>query len=188
MTKTFSVLAILICTIYFAQGASLTKEETINYINKKLRDVVTDNGYEEWNIIQNELSLDDSKARITRIYVTGTNSPLLRNCAEGYWSFSKDIIEFNPAYIEDIKEGEDSNGVKKMILVIPKTGKHTYLAKKCVIEGDYFVPKVKEDTIEMTKELKIFYNGNDPATFGKLKKAIEYLRDLSKSESDPFGE
>ena len=217
MKKTFSVLAMLICTIYFAQGANLTKEETINYINKKIKE--TEGHYLKLDFegkigvinlyyYGSTLELSDDKLTYsrsrgsykerqsgTREFVSGHGYQYFYPC--DYYTI-QDELTFSAANIISIEKYNDELNKNSPIATVQvNISSNTGIFKRTAgavnskfNDGDFYgrCTDFKEATDSKTVSAIYFsYLKGDDSNFNKLKKAFEYLRDLSKAEDDPFG-
>ncbi|MDR6921879.1 MULTISPECIES: hypothetical protein [Chryseobacterium] len=177
-----------------AQGATLTKEETVNYINKKLAEsnehkkTVSDGKITatiNWQTI--EMS---NNGIITRAISRSTKLENL-DCPDVNL-FDED--KFNVSHIVTIELAKNYNeneavGTLK-IKLLPKTGHSSgkFSAYSRVLMGRC-VDREERSIYDLTvDEISIYYLKGDPTNFKKIKKAFEYLRDLNKAEDDPFGD
>jgi hypothetical protein len=196
-----------------AQNAALTKEETINYINKKIEE--TTNHY---------FSVKGGDGVVRKLYYAFSSFELRGNkivykrsrrtypekqygkrewvenryaqiypcdyfTLEHEMSFAPENIisvEEEPPLIPENKN--DPVGSIKVTLV-----KNTALFEIVAgnpTEGDGFrcaTFKMGTPETHTVSEIYISYLKGDGSNFNKLKKALEYLRDLAKAEDDPFG-
>lgn len=193
MKKTITILAVCFSiATSFAQNATLTKEETVNYINKKLAECTsykktTSDGV-TLTIEYERISLSDAnlitKSTKRSRMVNGNDCP--RNELYNY-------DKFNVVHIVGIeldKNYDDSEAIGTIkIKLLPKTGHLTWTSEAYtrVLMGRCTDWK-EVDRQEMTvSEIRMYYLKGDPTNFNKIKKALEYLRDLAKAEDDPFG-
>lgn len=192
-----------------AQGATLTKEETVNYINKKLREV---EGYTKTNsdgktasIISQNMVLRDGK-----IYRELEREFLEYDFVQSYGPRDlKTVItdHYNPTHIQSIEVGTNPNESEAVGLIVikllPKSSKmnikkyarapkvdqyndNSYNMDNRTINQLKSWNAVPEETSE-NSEAYLYYLKSDPANFNKIKKALEYLQELLKAEDDPFG-
>lgn len=179
---------------YAQDKAMLTKEETINYISKKL-DEVRNYKSENFVFIQNNISVKDAKAVIK--WRQGSPSGYASNCGSDYFTIYTGVSDFNLIYINEIKDGPDfyNGNIGSLILhILPKTGFLSTFKEQCRMQSGYdrygnlIYKMVKSDESNtQPAELSVFYNKSDPSNFQKLKKAFEHLKALCKAEDDPFG-
>lgn len=192
-------------------GPMLTKQETINYLDKKAKEVI---GH------YRTIERSDNNGNFTLYYdknsvlLDGDNLTLKmsrRNKKEGaigYSYYPCDYFEqtheniFNPAHILKIEKasniigGEPIGAIK--ITLKANTGKWNFYIftpikevtninhehfSKCYDLNEYLPGRVKEST----KEVYLTYLQADDSNFDKIRKALEHLRDLYNAEDDPFG-
>lgn len=145
MKKLLTLIAILCnVTICFAQGAALTKEETVNYINKKLGEVLNlkmDNY--PFNVRKTNRGNNDDYWKVNSVYITDNhlsyeNSDILihtdqiantlNKCyqvGEDIYGSKRTTIHFNPRHvtkIEVVSDNEEKIGTLR-IDFIPNTVK-----------------------------------------------------------------
>lgn len=194
MKKIITILAVCVSiATSFAQGATLTKEETVNYINKKLAEcdghkkTVAD-GSRTPTIKSLRISLSDAGL------VTGTMEREDMNKAADCPRYKLyNYYKFNLLHITSIELDKNYNENEAVgtikINLLPRTGHVTMTteAYSRVLVGrctDWKEFDRKEETVS---QVYIYYLKGDPTNFNKIKKALEYLRDLAKAEDDPFG-
>lgn len=175
-------------TLFGQDKAMLTKEETVNYINKKIKEAVSlpcGECYSGAVYTQNNISLSDSKIEIAKeiSYSPG-------DCGRSYHRISTEVLKFNPVHITDIKDGPSSKGAVGYLIVsvIPQTSAVNSYDGHCSPKPTNFTYWEETRKNSQPTELFIYYLKSDPANFSKLKKAFEHLKSLSKAEDDPFGE
>ena len=171
------VLHALFILPFAAQDAMPTKEETVNYINKKMQEVVG-------------LERDDMC------------SP---RCARKFTSFSfvlkGDKIEFETRF-DETPSGSSRTSKERVIAVFNpahmisgdaavftcSAGKSICLKfpdrlVKRIHYSDFanYGPGTDDDTVHIPLDLRI------PELKNRVTKALKHLRDLAKAEDDPFG-
>lgn len=199
-----------ICVLYsfmtFGQEkATLTKEETVNYINKKLKESI-DFEFRDLYVLSSTIEITECSITVTQEFSNYQNESAKSNHADFYKLYNR--FEFNPAqigFIEKVTGMTGETGEQLQISLNSKTGKYigirfanvekertvykpivgSHLRSK-EIETYYEYEKIRESKLP-EDEININYLGSDKTNFNKLKKAFEHLRDLCKAEDDPFG-
>lgn len=193
-----------------AQNATLTKQETVNYLNKKAQEVI---GH------YRTIPTDDNTKNIKYYYpdnsVSMSGDKVIfemkrRNHKDGALDYSYypcDYHEqkyeniFNPAHIISIEKGinyvngEPIGAIKIILKAVGQENSYAYAPTKRVTnENNKHYGKCYEfeeytqlRNKKSTKEVFFTYLQSDDTNFNKIKKALEYLRDLAKAEDDPFG-
>ncbi|WP_316822519.1 hypothetical protein [Pedobacter gandavensis] len=131
------LLVLSVCYGYGQDKAMRTKEETINYINKKLNEVKDYKGSKRV-FIDNYLSVRDSKAVIK--WRQGFPSSQGQYCGSQYFAISTRISDFNPVYINEIKDGPEfyNGNIGSLVLhILPKTGFLSTFEEQCQIMSGY---------------------------------------------------
>jgi hypothetical protein len=193
------VLLVISSLSLFAQDkVALTKEETVNYINKKMIEVcsqwVTDRSNSREYISEAYVSI----TKDCNLYFSNKRANKSSDFTCGDWTKERKYI-FNPAHIVDITDEElPTNQALGFIKVklISLTGKlqteHKMVVRITNPRHEQYnqcnYNKVIDDTSESCQFVYIPYLKSDPTNFNKIKKAFEHLKDLCKSEDDPFGE
>jgi len=152
----------------FAQEKTmLTKEETINYIQKKLKEIIDFEGrYPEMGkYTESGISFDDPKISIFR-QVKYKNSSIVET-----------TIDFNPVHITDITDGHTNDdgtiGYLK-VKVVAKTGMVKTFKTESDPQPNNFNYWSKSTTNTQPTELLIAYLKSDGSNFTKIKKALEH--------------
>lgn len=166
-----------ICVLYsfmtFGQEkASLTKQETVNYLRKKCQEVV---GFSRVLNKYGEIS------KVTKVDVS------IDDCTISYTAYTKDVaLDIQTSYprkysfnVKDISSisvskelyGGGSAGIIDIYLV-SKTGLRTY---------------VGQGGPEAVSRIEINFLAADVTNFDKIRKALEHIQALCKAEDDPFG-
>ncbi|EAZ94817.1 hypothetical protein FBBAL38_10272 [Flavobacteria bacterium BAL38] len=197
MKKKVLIYLFALCSLTsFAQDkASLTKEETVNYLKKKINEI--DGHYRTPGGLTNRLYFKNTSFDLDNnlLQLKTTRKNMLEefggNC--GYFE-NVNITWFNPAHIKDIilvepNLGEPVGLVK--ITLIGKVGRdiqEAYAYQKQNSNTGNCYNWERSDLKEYSvSEISIPFLATDPSNFNKMKKALEYLRDLYKAEDDPFG-
>lgn len=160
----------------------LTKEETVNYLNKKLQEADGRYAYIKGrsrvtNLVYRRLSLRlvDAKLefrRTTRYEHLDANTSVNSTCT------------FDPAHIKDVTIGNEFGfppveGSPVLVAMITLSGnlarcRDDQPGQKMSLEGDYGV-------------VRLPFLDAAPGNRTRMEKAIKHLRDLAKAEDDPFG-
>jgi hypothetical protein len=163
----FLFLIALFTASVTAQDAMLTKEETVNYINKKLqelegRDMSWANGSVRFSDLSFRLKKDDVELKFTE---TSTSGPR-------YTTYV-----FNPGHIssfDTIHGPQTGSAVRAFSVKFPtKTGRWA--------QGSLYAPFRDVDYVQMP------YFDAIPGNRKRLEKALLHLRDLYRAEDEPFG-
>ncbi|NCT94120.1 MAG: hypothetical protein GXC72_06835 [Chitinophagaceae bacterium] len=157
-----------------AQNAMLTKEETINYLNKKTLESIghkysSDKGY-IGEVTKAEVVKDDKgvKIRFVLKFSSGTS---------GWFSFA-----FNPMHIKAVRpytNASSSSINEASIDMIGNTCLYSYGS------GEYYGYSITET--KSTNYANFMYLRADAENIEKIKKALTHLQTLLKAEDDPFG-
>ena len=205
----YVLLAFVMASV--AQGPSLTKDETVNYLNRKAKEVIdhyrsvpTDDKKSTitYYYSANEVSMNGDKLKISQARKSHRDNVI----KEGYYPCSYHMQKheniFNPAHILSIEK--DPNvvsgepiGVIKITLKY-NTGQWNFsLFSPAMKSNDpnssgyglcYSFGEYLPSRLSSTKNVMyLSYLQSDDTNFTKIKKALEYLRDLCKAEDDPFG-
>jgi hypothetical protein len=171
--RTLVFLTLVLAVSSFAQDAMPTKEETVNYINKKLQDVV---GKEEklgkvaTKFTAFSFALKSGKIEFDT-YKEITYEGRTRN--------ERESQVFNPAYmIAGDAAVYDCGAVVGESICLKFSDK---LVKITTTSGSTTYASEAYDAVIIPLDLKI------PELKSRLMKALRHLRDLAKAEDDPFG-
>ena len=167
---TFALVAsaLLFAASCFAQDTMLTKEETVNYVNKKLqelegRDMSFANGYTRYSGLSFKIKGDNVELKYTES--SGSGNPR-------YTTYL-----FSPAHISafgTIHGPETGSAVRAFSVKFPtKTGRWA--------QGAAYAPFRDVDWVQMP------YFDAIPGNRKRIEKALMHLRDLYSAEDDPFG-
>jgi hypothetical protein len=164
----------------FSQNAALTKDETISYINKKVAEA-TDHA-----IQLKTMSLTIADASFSKASKEGYVTLTYKRIGDTQWQDDYRTVVFNPAHIVSIvAEGDEVRTTSPVSNVIIKlVGKTASYNRRTRNHGESYWGS---STDESLSSVNIPFLQSDPANFGKLKKALEYLKTLCKAEDDPFG-
>jgi hypothetical protein len=184
------IILLLSFTLLFAvsscaQDAMPTKEETVNYINKRLQEMVD----KEYEVSEKGTLLFKSRYTSISFVLKGDNAELeysseSRSQRLGNTRVSKDTWVFNPTYIS---ADSGAVSVKTDSLVLSTGGYLTIkLEDKVVRRQSYSSYDGKVDK-EVTNVVFVPFDPKIPDHGKRLIKALLHLRDLAKAEDDPFG-
>ncbi|WP_448697575.1 hypothetical protein ACFGVR_12780 [Mucilaginibacter sp. AW1-3] len=162
-----------------AQNAALTKDETISYINKKVVEA-TDHAIQFTNMSLTIIDASFSKAS-KEGYITLT----YKRIGDSQWQDDYRTVVFNPAHIVNIvAEGDEVRTTSPVSNVVLKlVGKTASYTRRVRNHGAYYWQSPTEESLS---SINVPFLQSDPTNFGKLKKALEYLKTLCKAEDDPF--
>lgn len=208
MKQLITILLVLFSiNMCYSQGASLTKEETVNYINKKFQEVeghyqTIDMGsaafwgprYLKMYYSANKIQLSGSKLIVTRVR---SNYQSLSSYTRNYYPCdyyrAEYVTTFDPLMIKEIKLNQENRANEPVgsISILLKS-------KIATVQYEGAGAKYKHDDgkcteLQYSKESQsidhtgINFIQTDPANFNKIKQAFEYLIALLKAEDDPFG-
>jgi hypothetical protein len=212
MKKTFFIclLALNSLLVLGQEKAMLTKEETVNYLKKKLSECGNlkskDNYYvENYSLRISDCDLSVYYSNVSQLGGRPTGSSANHSYKQFDYSYG-----FNPMQIADIGINDVSSSADVGLIYITlksKTGKQKintgkYEEKKNPYyqgspyqdangkwwEETYFKYVETEGENVTVGTIYIPYLKSDPLNFNKIKKALEHLRDLCSAEDDPFGE
>ncbi len=166
MKKIFFLTALFTVSIsVFAQDVTLTKDETISYLDKKIKAIIG----------QPEPFCSNCTGRKMRnAYIKETGGLI-----EVYFSYDisdgrsySATYRFNPKYIRDIDLFTTKSTVRTINIFIPNNS-----SMKTTSDSEGFWNE---------KNMKFLFLDNDPENFNRIKKAFLYLKDLYNAEADPF--
>lgn len=193
-TLLICILALLNVSLFAQDKATLTKDETVNYLERKIKEIVghyrkPDGSNERLYFKNTSVSYRDNLLTIST-----TRKNLLEDNKNCRYVERENTVSFNPKDIIEIKfEGKNESEPVGIIKVI-------FTSQVCKEIWDAYAYKMqnnygtcydwrKTDHQEFSKkEILIPFLASDSTNFTKFKKALEHLRDLCKAEDDPFGE
>ncbi len=156
-----------------SQSASLTKGETIEYLNKKFKSTI---GFELINsngvvgkIVDAEFIKVGEDIRIDYTFEGKTSR---------FWR----CFKFNPGRITDVTYLSNTTESSINEIFINLVGKVCVTTKGTGSYGSYATPTSNSSE----SYARILYLKADPDEFTKIKKALLYLKSLYKAEDDPF--
>jgi hypothetical protein len=160
-----------------AQDAMLTKEETINYLHKKVQEA--DNGYKFYQTQGKQTYKTPrlikflGKLEMSYTVVAGNQVATHVTCA------------FDPAHAKSI---DIYNGTKDDTVNIAQVFFHGKVVKCDQYSKDRFgVLVLNSSRTYMTDFMPIPFLDAVPGNRARVEKAIKHLIDLAKAEDDPFG-
>ena len=153
-----------------AQTPTLTKGETISYLDKKFKESI---GHELTNNNGNIGKITTAEVRESAKGITITYEYNYRN---------KYTYEFNPRLISSISEFTHIAGSPLNELNINLSGAVCVLTRSVANSSGG-----RDITTSSVSFAKIIFLKADSSNFGKISKALNHLRDLLKAEDDPFG-
>jgi hypothetical protein len=205
----FSLFAIMATSSFAQQKAMLTKEETINYIKKKITDCLKLRDKDKYYLEYSSLKISDCDVKVYYSYVTELGGLPTNESRFSYKEYNYEA-SFNPMQILEISINDATSSADVGAISIKMKAK---TAKKSIVTGKYVEKKnpyyqgspyqdrngkwwdatyqkyeKNEGALIATDFITIPYLKSDPDNFNKLKKAFEHLRDLCKAEDDPFGQ
>ena len=166
MRKTvITLLYLLFCSLLQAQNATLTKDETVGYLKKKLSEI-------------DKQSAGTSSTFSFSGDVSLYNTTLsLKFCFSSATSFTCYKYSFNPAYIKEITQ-EANSGTSATGWVKVR------VANKSAVEEKIYTNPDTKSSVDL---VWIPYLVADGSNFEKIKKALLHMQALLKAEDDPFG-
>ncbi|MFN3665596.1 MAG: hypothetical protein ACK4S0_05525 [Sediminibacterium sp.] len=197
----------------FSQGkATLTKGETVNYIQKKLNEAFNHKNGLGYALLESSVSLTDCSIKYDQHFKNKYDKPSssIVYSDTDYEEFFEHTV-FNLTQITKIEDKSTAGGTlgKMRIYFVGKTAVNKFESKsynqkktvKRVQTGrDYYGNPVWGNQTEYYYEFEsngletetldyrdIYFLKADPTNYDKLRKAFEHLRDLCKAEDDPFG-
>lgn len=214
--KSFIVFFFSFASVVNIHAQDLTKEETVNYINKKIKET---NGHyltQKWSDEIGDLTLyyysSDFYLKGDKIFYQrhrGTheekqNGKKIIVGGKVYDFYPcryveiTDLYSFSPENIISIEKFNDTeyknNPVGTLIITVSNnTAKLVRTFGRITwefTEGNYSgqCANFEEERSNYSyDQIYLSYLKGDETNFNKLKKALEYLRDLAKAEDDPFG-
>lgn len=195
-----------------AQNPSLTKEETVNYLNKKANEILG-----HYRLVEGTYyyyyssSVNLSGSDVSVYTLRGTNQSK-QNGYYFYWRGSRTgypcnyyedqhTNTFNPAHIISI-DLDPSNVAGNPVGLIritlkSNTARYSYYRNGPAWKvnddnsqwgGHCYAWKEYASQKESRRVVYFTFLQSDDTNFNKIRKAFEHLRSLLKAEDDPFGE
>lgn len=211
-TVLITLMVIYYSNSFSQEKATLTKDETVNYLKKKFAEI---NMHEATELNQknyywgNQNTITASGEQISFTYQfsnyleqNGTrcqrNTYVYETLFPCDYFISKTTYSFNPIHIKSISEEktDDKNPIGQIYVLLSgkvgiRTKNHFETTKKfetcCLCEGGCYNMQSLPTKTTSVMVLYLPFLKSDNTNFNKIKKALEYLRDLYKAEDDPFG-
>ena len=204
------ILTIFSLTSFCQEKVPLTKQETVNYLNKKMNEAnshyrsdtyTSGEAFKKFYNGNLSFNLSGEKTIVSYRYSNYSVEPSGINTSGWGWVYPCDYFystysqTFNPAHIKSfelITTPGDPVGLLQIIL-ISKTAIEEYrrTSTQVSIETGTYIGQCRQmKTIDKTSSLQIIdfpFLQADPDNLTKIKKALLYLRDLCKAEDDPVG-
>lgn len=164
------LFSLFIALIGIAQTPTLTKGETISYLDKKIKESI---GH----------SLTNSNG-----YIGKVTEAQVKESAKGisimyYFDYkTKYTYDFNPRLITGIADYQHVAGSPLNEIQIKLSGAICILSTVKPGTSGYNVTDTKS-----VSYANMIYLKADSTSFSKIIKALNHLRDLLKAEDDPFG-
>jgi hypothetical protein len=190
----FLCLIALFTTSAMAQDAMPTKEETVNYLNKKSQEILDHyhtyiDGI-DWGRVQYSKISFSLKGDKVELKYEGSGSKDEKDCNTPLRSEIVGSYQFNPAHLSRmlVVRAEKPNEPVRRLRV--------YFSAKTVRSSGYAVGRNgcggssysnPDRLVSSRDELELPFFANDPTNLAKIQKALLHLRDLAKAEDDPFG-
>lgn len=210
------LLFFLSINLSYSQGAGLTKEETVKYINKKLKEV---EGYKtSWSndatayILENKMeSLGDGKYNYINYYSNGENYCTSDKTSSSGSRFNNEFKAIHIKSMEEISEAKANKSIGRIRVTLHEKAVKWWardfslnsedVYRKVFLYTDYWGNAQYTDEYSYTKywctnsdrditydgDFVLYYSKVDAEDGKKLLKALQYLVDLEKAEDDPFG-
>lgn len=198
----FLLLSLIVGRTLLAQEkTALTKEETINYINKKVKEceghynssMMSDDKFMKNYYLK--LSLEKSGDKVQYFFSSSTHitEPTTGDKCD-YMSFSN-YFTFNPAHIKMINDDKYNIKGEPVGLIEISLISNTCNAIRATYEytkkNDYGnCYNWAQSANDKTSDEKVYlrYLQSDPSNFNKIRKALEHLKALYIAEDDPFSD
>lgn len=176
-----------------AQKEMLTKQETINYIDKKIKESEGLWYYSpsfKKNLVQETITFSGNGDGTVKIDST-RSTKMEANCKES----TSVTFRFKPETIASVElESPDTSSRGTIIIkLIGKTARvTTNLYGPAQINSETgeclnYRSRTGSDSGSTVDNVWVSFLITDPTNFDKLRKAFMHLRDLAKAEDDPFG-
>jgi hypothetical protein len=166
-----------------AQDISLTKDETINYINKLLQKTVGLE-YNRGSTVERIALTETPKGLRFSYTASGSNKFAFNAYDEHSWgSYDKcpdRSYDFDPIYVKDIVLKSSGYGNIRYLVL-------SFIKKELVKEKISGCPEVYYGRNQTVNDVLFFFLMAQQSDFDKFKKAFQHLIALYKAEDDPFG-
>ena len=179
----FTFLLILYAFSCIAQDITLTKGETINYINKLLQKTVGLE-YHRGSTVD-RIALTETSTGLRFSYTASGVSKFAFNAYNehswgGYDKCPERSYEFDPIYVKDIVlKSYGHNNIRYLVL--------SFVKKDLVKEKISGCTEVYYGRNQTVNDVLFFFLMAQQSDFDKFKKAFQHLIALYKAEDDPFG-
>jgi hypothetical protein len=186
---TFLIVAFLFATPSSAQDAMLTKEETVNYLNKKAQEVDgRDKTFWDGREVYKNISLKLVKSLVELSWETERVHK--NGCEKG---FRKVKYIFDPAHLlldagnrpTAIYSSKEDIVYEFEFKFRPKTVRRYDYATSLDCRG--YRGSSGYDRFTDVSHVSIPFFAATPENRTKMERAMSHLRDLAKAEDDPFG-
>lgn len=174
---------LVLCTVsVFSQNAEMTKQETINYIDRMLGKTVGLE-YNDGSVVDRISFSAASSGRLRFSYTASGENTYAYNAFDspswGSFNQCRDrSYEFDPLYVKSISLKSYGHRSVRYCTI-------SFVKKELVREKISGGPSCREGLVN---EVLLFFVMVEQKDFEKLKKALEHLVALYKAEDDPFGE
>lgn len=178
----FAALFVLVGFSSMGQDITLTKGETINYINKQLQKTVGLE-YNDGSTIES-ITFTETARGLRFSYLASGSNKYAYNAYEkpswgGYVKCPDRSYEFDPIYVKDITlKSYGHKNIRYLNL--------SFIKKELVKEKISGCQEVYYGRNQMVNDVLIFFLMAEEKDFDKLKKAFQHLIALYKAEDDPF--
>lgn len=207
--KPFLIAIAALCSVLCVDAqekAMLTKDETVNYLNKKLAEALNHKRAKQF-VLGNKMSLAGCELKYAKKHANKINYNTYLTYTYDNARSGEFTDVFYPNHIKEIIDAGssvgESCGTIKVVLISAASKKHT-LQKSFVQHTEkvrkydnyqtwyedryYYTFDTDEETNTSESIVYLWYLNSDPTNFSKIKKALEHLSALCKAEDDPFGE
>jgi hypothetical protein len=168
----FVCFFVFIATGSFAQDVTLTKGETVAYIEKK---------FKEAEGAHSDFSKNGTNSRYRNLRLSFKDNNLIMEYTYDYtqggnWVWGSDrTITFNPLYIKSVSTGSTLSDIQTVWIDLSLPGKDRQRNSNGSFDNNI-------------NGVQMFYLGTstDKSNGEKIKKALLHLQALLKAEDDPF--
>lgn len=202
------LLAAGIAPAFGQEKVTLTKGETISYLNKKFAEALQ-HKYKTDYITSSSITIKDCSVTYTVVIGSDLKDRPYRSSTSNSARDERLEFTFNPMHINEVKILPGDQGgtpVGRMVIkLISKVGKCRSVVSRYktnsrnyrgawngsaypLLTEYYYTWEPTQDETETMMTMSFFYLQSDPDNFKKIQKAFEHLKSLCKAEDDPFGE
>jgi hypothetical protein len=223
--KAFFFFFFSFASIIDIQSQDLTKDETVNYINRRIHE---NNGHYRTNTFHifdenknrrsyaekimynhsSNIEFKDNKIALTTTWGTMNEKYTSYQTFQNYegktvyvypcgYIESTAVYFFSPDKIINIEffdpKAKENEPIGVILITVSKNSgkvKHTDKIADVSISGEKYIGKCGFYSFPeeyFVESMFLYYLKGDGSEGNKIKKALEYLRDLAKAEDDPFG-